>query len=72
VNPVSDPGGLNRFFFVGDLNQKVFPKQASASGDQPALRRDHDRVQQADVLDGRRQGPEIAQVLAETATHPDA
>jgi hypothetical protein len=46
--------------------------QASASGDQPALRRDHDRVQQADVLDGLGQGPEIAQVLAETAAHPDA
>jgi superfamily I DNA/RNA helicase len=24
---VADPGGQNRFFFVGDLNQKVFPKQ---------------------------------------------
>jgi hypothetical protein len=24
---VADPDGQNRFFFVGDLNQKVFPKQ---------------------------------------------
>jgi hypothetical protein len=45
---------------------------ASASGDQSALRRDHDRVQEADLLNGLGQRPEITQIRAESASHLDA
>jgi superfamily I DNA/RNA helicase len=50
---VQDPGGQDRFFFVGDLNQKVFPKHFrprlagfSFQGRVKAIRRNYRNTQQ--------------------------
>jgi hypothetical protein len=52
--------------------QELDGLQPPAAGDQAALGRDHDRVQEADRFDGRGQRPEVAQGLAEPTPHPDA
>jgi hypothetical protein len=55
----------------GSPAQQFDGLQASAAGDQPSLRRDHDRVQEADFLDGLGQRPKVTQGLAESAAHLD-